>query len=331
MSLSAAPAHHSVRRTADVKFGPVRDVEVPLPSFLKRFGEIVCASIYGPDNAPAVVVLGGISANRYPCVTSKGSNGWWAGLAGEGCAVDPAKHRIIGIDFIADESGKIAPSTEDQAGAICAVLDANGVRRVRAIVGASYGGMAALSFGQHFADRVERLIVVCAADRPHPTATAYRELQRRIVNLGAAAGKGEEAFALARGIAMLTYRTREEFEQRFRGGIPNEDVLACSEPGAYLRARGFAYRSVMSPGRFLSLSASIDRHQVDPARIRVPSLLIGSASDQLVPPSQMEAMAALYSGPAVLHLLPSLYGHDMFLKDADKVSELVGPFLEAPQ
>jgi hypothetical protein len=29
-----------------------------------------------------------------------------------------------------------------------------------------------------------------------------------------------------------------------------------------------------------------------------------------------------------LHLLPSLYGHDMFLKEAAKVSEIVRPFLE---
>jgi homoserine O-acetyltransferase len=41
----------------------------------------------------------------------------------------------------------------------------------------------------------------------------------------------------------------------------------------------------------------------------------------------MEELARGLNGSPELHLLPSLYGHDMFLKDADRVSALVGPFL----
>ena len=59
----------------------------------------------------------------------------------------------------------------------------------------------------------------------------------------------------------------------------------------------------------------------------MPALLIGADSDQLVPPVQMEALASALAGPVQLHLLPSLYGHDMFLKDAGKVSALVEAFL----
>jgi homoserine O-acetyltransferase len=85
----------------------------------------------------------------------------------------------------------------------------------------------------------------------------------------------------------------------------------------------------MSPHRFLSLSASIDRHQVDPEAIKLPTLVIGAQTDQLVPASQLTALAEQLGGPSELHLLPSLYGHDMFLKDADRLSELVAPFLES--
>ena len=83
----------------------------------------------------------------------------------------------------------------------------------------------------------------------------------------------------------------------------------------------------MSPGRFLSLSASIDRQRVDPSRIATPALLIGATSDLLVPPSQMESLAARLAGPTELHLLPCLYGHDMFLKEAAHVSALAAAFL----
>jgi len=45
--------------------------------------------------------------------------------------------------------------------------------------------------------------------------------------------------------------------------------------------------------------------------------------------SKMRALAASLAGPVELHLLPCLYGHDMFLKEAETVGRLVAPFLGA--
>lgn len=297
-----------------------RAFAVPLPASLARFGAEVRASLTGPEDAPLLVLLGGISADCFPC-------GWWPGFAGAGRAADPARFRILGMDFIADPHGEVAPSPRDQAAALAAVLDVIGVEQAHAVIGASYGGMIALALGEHFPERAGRLVAVCADASPHPASTAIRELQRRVVALGLASGDPDEALSIARGLAMLSYRTREEFAGRFGGGIASEGVLGRSEPGAYLRSRGEAFAARMTPQRFLSLSASIDRHRVDPSAIRLPTLLIGADSDQLVPPAQLEALAAALAGPARLHLLPSLYGHDMFLKDADRVSALVEAFL----
>lgn len=305
---------------------PQRELDLPLPGRLHHFARATRIALAGPDGAPLLVLLGGISANRHPIVRADGSPGWWGGLA----AADPARWQILGIDFIADESGAAAPTTADQADVVAAALDLIGAAGIHALIGASYGGMVALAFAEHHPGRAERLVVLCADAAPHPCATAIRELQRRVVQLGLDHDAGDEALGIARGMAMLTYRCPEEFKQRFRGGITRADPLSRSEPGAYLRARGEAFRAVMSPGRFLSLSASIDRHRVDPARIATPALLIGATSDQLVLPDQMRALEERLAGPAELHLLPSLYGHDMFLKDADRVSALVEPFLARP-
>ncbi len=338
MSLSVAikgEARGPAKRSASPRPAPIErrlpppvSFEAWLPDRLFRLGPSVRASLYGAPDAAVVVVLGGISADRFPCTQPDGSAGWWPGLVGPGCAIDPRAYRILGVDFAADETGLIAPTSHDQAEVVVAALDAIGVERAHAIVGASYGGMTALALGQHFPDRAERLVVVSAGAAPHPAATAIRELQRRVVALGLQGGSGVEALSIARGLAMLTYRTPAEFEARFAGGIEDAPVLSQSEPGAYLKARGDAYRTVMSPHRFLSLSASIDRHRVDPEEIRLPTLVIGAETDQLVPAAQLEALADRLGGPSELHLLPSLYGHDMFLKQADTLSELVAPFLE---
>ena len=301
--------------------------EIPVPADLAHFGKSVRASALGDRSNPPVVVLGGISANRFPAIRTDGAPGWWSGLAGQGQAIDPRHHYIIGFDFAADDTGTSAPSTADQARVLAAALDTIGISRPTAIVGASYGGMVGLALAAAEPQRIDKLVAICAGAEPHPASTAARELQRRVVSLGLLSGNGEEALAIARGMAMLTYRTPAEFQVRFDGGIAEDAPLCGSAPGAYLKARGQAFRSVMSPGRFLSLSASIDRHRVLPEDVSVPCLIIGADSDQLVFPDQLRRLAEGLGGPAELHLLDSLFGHDMFLKEAERVGRIVTRFL----
>lgn len=304
-----------------------QDFEVALPPVLARFGGAAKARIIGAAGAPVLVALGGISANRFVADDGAGGPGWWGGLIGPDRAIDSARWRILGLDFAADESGDAAPTTAEQADVLAAALDAAGALTAHAILGASYGGMIALAFAALHPARVGKLVVISAAAAPHPFSTAQRELQRRVIALGLDAGRGDEALAIARGMAMLTYRTAAEFGARFAGGIDGEAPLTPSAPGAYLRARGAAYPAVMSPGRFLSLSASIDRHQVEPAAVRCPVLAIGATSDCNVPAAQMEALATALPD-ARLHLRDCLQGHDMFLVEAEALGATIAPFLE---
>ena len=304
-----------------------RDVEFALPPSLALFGARTTCRVSGPDGAPAIAVLGGISADRFACTRGDGTGGWWPGLVGPGCAIDPLHHRVIGLDFAADPKGSSAPTTADQAEILCAALDAAGTVAADLIIGASYGGMVALALAQRRPERVRRLVIISAPAGPHPMATAMREIQRRAVALGLAHGDGAAGLSIARGLAMLTYRTPEEFGERFAGGLGGDDPLGPSAPGAYLRARGDSYQTVMSPQRFLSLSASIDRHRVDPSRIAHRTLVIGATSDRLVPPEQVEALAAALPDSR-LHLIDSLYGHDLFLKETGRIAPLVAAFAE---
>lgn len=323
--MTAAPAMPAADGAADAVY---LDVEVAPPAGLENYTDArVCA--VGNAAGPVIVVLGGISGNRMVCRRPGGGAGWWPGLVGSGRAVDPAAHLVVGLDFAADRTGRQAPSTADQARFLQAALQAIGTNRADVIIGASYGGMVALAFAELFPDEVGKLVVISGGAEPHPAATAARELQRRVVALGLQSGSGDEALAIARGMAMLTYRTADEFADRFTGGIDQPGSLTASAPGGYLRRRGRDFLNVMSPERFLSLSASIDRHLVDPARIGCPVLLVGATSDQLVPQSQMQALAAALAGRTELHLRPCLYGHDMFLKEAEAIGRLVEPFLDS--
>ena len=332
MELSVVPASAEDTGSAAASTDRCLDValfEVPVPEALRRFGTSVRASAVGDPQNPPIVVLGGISGDCFPCLRPDGSRGWWSGLTGPGTAIDPARFWVIGMDYAADVTGEAAPTTFDQARVLAAALDAIRITEPVTIVGASYGGMVALALAEAEPERVAKLVIIGAAGEPHPAATAARELQRRVVALGIEAGRGDEALAIARGMAMLTYRTPQEFAVRFDGGIDEMHPTTASHPGGYLRARGQAFLSVMSPQRFLSLSASIDRHRIHPERITAPTLLIGADSDQLAFPEQMRVLEQKLGGPSELHLLDSLFGHDMFLKEAARVGRIVAPFIAA--
>ncbi len=286
--------------------------------------------VLGPALAPATVVLGGISAGRHLAPTAADpQRGWWPGLVAAGGALDPLRQRLVGIDYLGGRTraGLLRPvTTHDQARAIAAVLDDLGIAEA-SLVGASYGGMVALAFAELFPERVTRLAVLCAAHRTHPMATALRALQRSAASLGAASGQEGRGVALARALAMTTYRSAQEFEERF-----DSAPLTPGRPGKaparfpveeYLDARGADFVQRFDADRFLALSESIDLHRTRPASLPPRTLLVSVDSDFLVPPWLVEELAS-GSGHVPTHVtIPSPFGHDAFLKEVEQVSSLL--------
>ena len=277
------------------------------------------------------VVLGGISAGRHLAAAPfDPSEGWWPGVVGPGRALDPAHRPLIGLDYLGGAGRPVAAcrnlrpvTTRDQARAAAAVLDHLGIGAA-AFVGASYGGMVALAFTELFPARVVRLVVLCAAHRTHPMATAVRSVQRAAVSLGADAGDPARGLALARALAMTTYRSAQEFEERFppralsagTAGIPARFPVE-----EYLEARGAAFARGFAADRFLALSESIDLHGTRPGSLPAHALLVSFDSDVLVPPWLVGELAARQGRSRARHLtIPSLYGHDAFLKETEAVS-----------
>src|SRR5690606_24164950 len=107
--------------------------------------------------------------------------------------------------------------------ALAAVLDALAVRRLQALIGASYGAMVGLQFAARHGARVDRLVAISGAHRAHPYATAWRSVQRAIVGLGGNASQRRSALSIARQLALLSYRTPDEFAKRFDAPAAHRD------------------------------------------------------------------------------------------------------------
>lgn len=314
-------------------------------------------------HAPVICTLGGISASRHVCVSDEprrpgssetghheserlgssetrrretGRRGWWSEVAGPDRPLDTHRYRVLSFDYLGGSGETTGPrasgpfpsvSTYDQAELLLGLLNHLGIKALRAIAGGSYGGMVALAFGERYPERVGRLIVLCASDRPHPLATAWRSVQREIVRITLESGRAADGLKLARALAMTTYRSSEELSARFAGPPALESERFVFPVERYLMARGSDYATRHRPESFLCLSESIDLHQVDARRIFVPTVAIGVREDQLVPVADVRGMVARL-GAGRFHEISSIYGHDAFLKESQQLRGVFAAALE---
>jgi homoserine O-acetyltransferase len=185
--------------------------------------------------------------------------------------------------------------------------------------------------GMHFTarnpDRVGGLLAISAAGSAHPFSSASRSLQRRVIEFGEAVGDPAAGVTLARAMAMLTYRTPQEFSERFaeQVGVNGGRVRVPAE--SYLEAQGDKHAKRMSAVAYRRLSESIDLHRIEPTALGIPTTLIAVDSDSLVPAADVQAFAAAVPG-AEFHLINSLYGHDAFLKEEAQVAARIADFLK---
>jgi homoserine O-acetyltransferase len=122
---------------------------------------------------------------------------------------------------------------------------------------------------------------------------------------------------------MTTYRGAEEFNQRFSGSAEFRDGRFRLPVEDWLEHAGSRFVGRFDAHRYLSLSESIDLHAVAPDTVRVPTTLIGFASDRLVPLADLCELQRRLGAPASLEVVESRYGHDGFLKEHTRLAPLL--------
>lgn len=320
-------------------------VELPSGLTLHHGGRLeevrVAWRLEGARGAPVVVAMGGISAHRRIFCDAHPSDGWWPELAGSGRPLDPGRFRLLGLDYLGGGGATTGPgglegvfppvSSWDQAEVLARVCDQLSIDRLHAIVGASYGGMVALAFASRFPARVGRILVISAAHCTNPLATAWRSIEREAVRFGLSHGDGAGGLRLARALAMATYRTRREFEQRFDGAPEVGLQRAVFPVERYLLARGDDYARRYAPGAFMCLSESIDLHRIEPETVSVPATLVAVTEDQLVTIEEMRELESRLAGPRRLYEIHSLFGHDAFLKERGQLAPVFAQVLSGAE
>ncbi|MGD9905807.1 MAG: homoserine dehydrogenase [Vicinamibacterales bacterium] len=302
---------------------------------------------YGPElgTAPVVVVVGGITASPFPFGDGRGeaqggTDAWWPALAGPDL-VDTSRMTVLcpcwpgnGSTWEGFDQAGPSPaiSVAGLADLVAAWLDGCGCTTPVTFVGASLGGMVGVAFAVRHPERCGRLIAISAGLRPDGWGTATRHLQRELVRDGIRNGDVATGMSRARQLGMLTYRGRDELDTRFGALEPGQERPPVAE---YLEHHGRRFAERFPVKTFLLLSEAIDRGAIGAGaaarralleRVTADTIVVGVPGDMLFPWAlQVELHRELQAAGAQSSLwtLDSLYGHDAFLADQDRLAELL--------
>ncbi len=283
----------------------------------------------GNPNAPVIIVAGGISASRHVSLSTEyPERGWWEAQVGPGRAIDTNRFRILAINWLGhDGQLDVAIDSADQADAIAATLDHLNIKKAAVFIGASYGAMVGLQFSARHGTRLEKLIAISGADSAHPYSSAWRALQRNIVRLNRDSEHENAALSIARQLAMLSYRTPEEFATRFNSPVQLENEIARSPAEGYLEVCGNKYAAITNTTAFLRLSESIDLHQVNGDEIKTPTTLVAIEEDRLVPIETLATLEQKIGARCQLTRIHSVFGHDAFLVESVQIADVLSEAL----
>jgi homoserine O-acetyltransferase len=281
---------------------------------------------------------------------------WWGRLLGPGRAFDPDRDFVVCSNVLGGCYGTTGPTSPRPGGpgrwggdfpAVTVrdivrlqadLLDALGVRRLRLAIGGSLGGMQVLEWALLFPEKVSAIAPIAVSARHSAWCIALSEAQRQAIYADPRwrgghypAGNGPEAgLAVARQIAMCTYRSRAGLEARFS---------RAADPGGFavlgwLHHHGRALVDRFDANTYVTLTRAMDTHDVGRGRggwrealaaVRAPALVVSIDSDVLYPPVEQEELAAaLPLGRLVT--LRSPHGHDAFLIEDEATNALVVRF-----
>jgi homoserine O-acetyltransferase len=324
------------------------------------------------DRDNAVLIFTGMSPSAHAASSPKDpAPGWWEEIIGPARPIDTRRFFVVCVNALGSCFGSSGPASidpdtgkiyrltfpvltlEDVAIAGKAVVDKLGIKSLYSVVGPSMGGMTALAFAAEFPALSRSLVLISTAARSMPFATALRSLQREMIrkdpawnNGGYEPGAGPiEGMRLARKLGMITYRSGDEWQQRFGRERATGERQAGNpfaldfEVEAYLEHHAQKFTGQFDANCYLYLSRASDLFDlsehggsIEEALKRVVTdrvLVVGVVTDILFPIQQQRELAAAFEAvgkPVTLVELQSIQGHDSFLVDMDRFRPVLGSF-----
>ena len=326
------------------------------------------------DGANAVLVCHALTGSAHAAdggsFNTAGQPAWWNGIIGRGRGLDTGRSFVICANILGSCYGSTGPASidpftekpyrgsfpqvtvRDMVRAQRLLLEALEVRSLATVIGGSLGGMQVLEWAIMFPEMVRSIIPIATSAKHSAWCIAFDEAQRLAIesdpawNGGRYAEQPARGLAIARMIAMISYRSGESFATKFGRDVQPADDPPTA-PGlfegrrpsfqieSYLRYQGQKLVDRFDAASYICLTRAMDLHDVGADRggigralgsITARTLSIGISSDILYPASEQRMIASKIPGAATAEI-DSPHGHDAFLIENDRLNELLVSFL----
>jgi homoserine O-acetyltransferase len=297
----------------------------------------------GPAAAPQILVIHALTGS------ADAAGDWWAPLIGPGAALDTGRVGVLCANLLGSRYGSTGPTsrdprtglpygdsfpaitTRDQARAQWALAEALGIGRFALVTGGSLGGMVALEVALDRPGDVDLVMPIAAPSATGALAIAWDHIQLRLV-----AALGEDGLSLARQLAMTTYRSEADFDDRFGRHLEDDGRPSIV---SYLEHQGRKLVDRFDGQTYETLVRAMDDHDIGRGRGGVEAALrplaeaggrlagVGIQGDILYGPEQVHRLVAaslsagLEAGYREIH---STKGHDAFLVEWDQLTAILG-------
>jgi homoserine O-acetyltransferase/O-succinyltransferase len=282
---------------------------------------------------------------------------WWRGMVGNHRYVDPSKHFIVCANIIGScygSSGPLAENPEtgrpyyshfplitirDMVNAHILLRKQLGIKQIHLLMGGSMGGYQALEWCLMEPGIIKDLFLIATSAAETAWGIAVHTAQRLAIEADstwkdADVQAGEKGLRAARAIGILTYRNYAIMQEK--QSDPDVDKLDNFRASSYISYQGNKLARRFNAYSYWLLTKAMDSHNI--ARHRNPdikkvlasivqrTLIVGITSDILCPLAEQQFLAANIKNSKLV-TIDSLYGHDGFMVETEKIGACLSEWL----
>jgi homoserine O-acetyltransferase len=294
--------------------------------------------------------------------------GYWDAIIGPGKAIDTNKYYVISSDTLVNLSPKapvvttgpasINPDTgkpygmsfplvtmRDFVNVQKALIESLGIKKLKAVAGASMGGLQVYEWAAGYPEMVEKIIPVIAAAEPGAYLTGWLNVWAAPImidpkwNGGDYYGKEAPNDGLAAALKIVTLHANQwQWAEKAFGLAPAEDgkspasaMNAKFKIEAVLDAAGKARAAASDANHFLYLVKANQTYAADISKIKAPTLMIYAPSDLVFTAEIVEQGAkkiAANGTPVQTVKLEGPNGHLLGVVAVSQAKDQIAAFLE---
>ncbi|MEY3432646.1 MAG: hypothetical protein RL131_582 [Bacteroidota bacterium] len=318
----------------------------------RKIGNIKLAyTVWGKmntDKSNVVWIFHAMTANSDP-------SEWWPGIVGEDKFFNPNSHFIICVNMPGSCYGSISPldinpdtnkiyhkdfpffTPLDMAKVYDALRKDLGIEKIYLGIGGSMGGQQLLAWAAWKPKLFEHIVPIATNAFHSPWGKAFNASQRMCIEADPSWNSehpdaGMEGMKVARSIALISYRHYDTYQATQED---KDKAIENTRSESYQRYQGEKLAKRFNPISYYVLTKSMDAHHLGRgimdaeeilSHIKAKTLVIGIESDVLYPVAEQKFIAA-HIPNAQLEIIQSLYGHDGFLLENEKLNQLLHTFL----